>query len=1681
VHANQIGDTVPTKMARPATSDWLDGRFELRKRLGAGAEGTVWEAYDHDAGRVCAIKLLTHLTRAARHRLAGEFLRLARVDHPALVPVYELRQVAHPPRPASAFAPGTSYFTSERVLGRPPRAAWTELDGADRDELLLRIAEDVAGALGHLHRAGLLHCDVKPDNLLVQDDGATRLVDLGAGLALGASGAGPTATGGTPRYMSAAALAGHPSAASDLYSLGASLYEIAAGRPAFSGSSASELVRAITARDYRSAASLGATHDALASVIDGLLGGDFESAGALAAQLAIVRETLGAAPRPLAVPAAVLPPGPLGNQDAVDAVIAALDATAAGTGAASLELIGPPAAGQRVVFDVALRDHAVGAIDAGATVCGHPLGAADDPLAWLDRRVSSGSSAVAWALAARDVLRQRADDDGPFAVFFGEDTDDDARGAALRRVLATESGTGSFTAVFAAASPINPDRAVAVAALDATTTGELIRRMVGRPVAADWTRAVAAATGGLAELVAETVRAAAARDGVEHLERAPADLLCSPTDLTDTFVGRVARLAPRRAAPLEALAVLGASAPVSAVADTLSADGAETVAALLDLRDLGLAVVTEDRAALPSRQHARAIAAALPDARARALHRAALAWRRLHTPEPENLAPHLLATGPAADAAAACLEGAARLARRGQPGRAAELASEAVDRCSGHARTDALIAVSRYACAGAEYPRAIDAAERAARTRDARRRREANLCLARALQRSGDLERAEGTLARLRDSAAGNDDDDDSVTGTYARVLVARARYDEALAAAGSPADWPPSCGGQARATRLEAAGLARLYTGDAEGADDAFVELDRLDSGTWSAKARALRGMVAQARGDIASAADLYRQAEDLARERGEFHAAAVAAQNAGSALSERGRHSDALAAFDRAIVELRRLGADAELSWALYNRASALASLGELEAARRACEAAIEQTRRAGAPQIRIYAAVLASEIAGREGRLGDAQSAAAEADALARREGQPRDRLFAAIGLAEARARAGSPDAGAAFADVQIHGDDDAHRLALARARVALALGHPLGDTATDLEAAAAAWASRDAADLVWRAFVALARAAGARGDQDVAHVLAERAREAFSEILAAAPARYRDGLRRDPDAVALSGLASLATTRSDAQRPADDRGADADTGRLRRLLAVSRRLNSELRLEPLLDEVIDTVIELTGAERGFLLLRETAGGGSSQGEVLSTHVARNFEQSTLSDEERKVSRSIAERAARTGDVVLSVDAAFDERFDDAASVAALKLRSVLAVPLRQKAQVIGTIYADHRFRAGAFDDASVALVVELANVAGVAIHNARLREDNLRRQTEIARLNAELEREIERKDAELKTVRASLPPTDDVDLRYRNIVGRSAPMLQMLRLVDRAADSELPVVIAGESGSGKELVARALHDQGRRADRPFVAVNCGAVAESLLESELFGHVRGAFTGAERNRRGMFEVADGGTLFLDEIADTAPSMQAKLLRALQEGEIRRVGDEQTRPVDVRVVAASNKDLRALVADGSFREDLYYRLDVLHIDVPPLRDRIDDLPALAEAILCRLAGENPAPALDRAALARLAGHSWPGNVRELENELARASALADDVILAEHLSAALARIDPTAKAADGAGDDLRLKPRVEALERVLVDEAMARTNGNQTAAARLLGLSRYGLQKKLKRYGIAGMTGLD
>jgi transcriptional regulator with GAF, ATPase, and Fis domain len=582
-----------------------------------------------------------------------------------------------------------------------------------------------------------------------------------------------------------------------------------------------------------------------------------------------------------------------------------------------------------------------------------------------------------------------------------------------------------------------------------------------------------------------------------------------------------------------------------------------------------------------------------------------------------------------------------------------------------------------------------------------------------------------------------------------------------------------------------------------------------------------------------------------------------------------------------------------------------------------------------------------------------------------------------------------------------------------------------------------------ASRAPVPTLGRAMHAAAALARALGDEPACARVDETRRVAASRIRAGAGARLAEAAR----ACAWVGL--------DGERPAGALLAPEQAGDLGML---ARLLGERSDLRALLDRVLDVLLFWTRAERGLLLLRNPKG-------RLVARAARNLDRADLRGEQLLVSQTLAQRALDAGEPVVAVDA-MAELAQSHRSVHALKLRSVLALPLLARGQAVGVVYLDDRARRGAFGERELGWSQAVAPIAAMAIADARARARLERALGRAERAGERLAELLAHKETALEVAERELARAGAKRRRHPEIVGESEPIARMLALVDRVAASDLPVLLAGESGTGKELVARAIHQGGARAGAPFVSENCGALPESLLESALFGHVRGAFTGADRTRIGLLVAAHGGTLFLDEIGEMSLAMQTKLLRVLEDGLVRPVGSETARRVDVRVITATHRDLEAMVGERRFRADLFYRLAVVTVRVPPLRERAEDIPLLVAHLVAKHGGGRKV-ILSRAAAARLGRHDWPGNVRQLENEVRRALLLCQGTIEVEHLSLP----DPRAV---GAALGLEVRAHVDRLEADLVREALRRTRGNQTQAARLLGVSRFGLHKMRVRLGL-------
>jgi transcriptional regulator with GAF, ATPase, and Fis domain len=747
--------------------------------------------------------------------------------------------------------------------------------------------------------------------------------------------------------------------------------------------------------------------------------------------------------------------------------------------------------------------------------------------------------------------------------------------------------------------------------------------------------------------------------------------------------------------------------------------------------------------------------------------------------------------------------------------------------------------------------------------------------------------------------------------------------------------------------------------------------------------------------------------------------------------------RAVDDLWAHDADVVVVARrarLGAEQD---ALAARTGA----GPAAAAELSLSRAADALRRAGLSREAVEARLRAASWARRDGRLADAATHLREAGSI---DADDADSAAGRLleGVAQGLARSGDATAVAAAAS-SLSSLPPVARL-LARGR-------------TDL-----AWAR----DRLLLSALRRTEPAGSAARQAAARRLAKTLEEIMSKTAPVDRVAVRAALDSEAgDAGAmvelLEELGEDAAVSGSAPARPRARGRAVATTRRDELLRIYRRLAREDHLERLLEQVVDAVMELTDAERGAVVVLATDG-------TERVEVTRELGQGTAAV---RYSRSVIERVLVSGEPVLSVDAAADDRFDESRSISHLNLRSVLAVPLRFRGELVGAAYVDHRLRRGNFDEHDLAHMEEFAELAALAVAHARAVRALEARTKALVDEQRDLAQRLEAREAEAATLRVQVLSATRVQaVAPAGMIGTSASMQRVFRLIDRLADTDVPVVIYGESGTGKELVARAIHEGGGRRTGPFVAENCAAIPETLLESVLFGHARGAFTGAQVAKPGLFEAAHGGTIFLDEVSEMSAGMQSKLLRVLQEGEVRRVGENAPRPVDVRVVAASNRDLDALVEAGEFRRDLFYRINVIKLELPPLRERADDLPALIEHFVAKYGAGPGALLVTPAAMRRLSGYAWPGNVRELENEVQRWAALCEGEVEVEDLSPALS----SAASITQDPDDLRIRPRVERLERELIDQALARTEGNQTRAAELLGLSRFGLQKKLRRMDI-------
>ncbi len=928
-------------------------------------------------------------------------------------------------------------------------------------------------------------------------------------------------------------------------------------------------------------------------------------------------------------------------------------------------------------------------------------------------------------------------------------------------------------------------------------------------------------------------------------------------------------------------------------------------------------------------------------------------------------------------------------------------------------------------------------------------RQRARVLAAEALTRLGRGARAARLLGRALPGATGE-------LRVRALLALARARIqlaDSAGVAAAANEAMSGAQGAEAALAR-EALGVAALYGGraaEAEAHFDAALRAAALLTPRDRCRLFGYRALSAFRTGKAAIAREEHARALEVAEAAGLDDLLATCQLNLGTALWQLGDLGGAIDQYQQGLAVARAVGRENTELTLRYNLVNARIEVGDFERVRTELEQLESRAERA---RLRHFAPALAlarAEIALARSDLDTADGAIASAERGFDQLGLARERVEAELARAELELQRGLLDeAQARAADAErraraLEAEDQGLRAEIVFLRV--------GARRRDVAALGRGREARERAERAGQQLLAarleteLCCAAEACGAACLGEAF-EAARKTWDRLGARLPDELRQTFWADPRRAGLLRFTQLGSAR----------GAMDEAAALRRLLSLSRRINSSLSLERVLDYAVEAAVELCNAERGFLFLREADG---------------SVRLSTRSGAERAAapSSSIVERVLSSGEALLTTDAGSDLRLESFGSVHAQRLKAVLCVPVATPSEPLGALYVDSRLERTRLGEAARELLLSLADHLAVALSNARLHGELARRSEQLQREKRSVERLSSGKDRELARLREQLEAqrrTLEFRYDYQQIAGRGERMSRVLHELDRIVGSDVNVLIQGESGTGKELIARAIHVHGTRSAGPFVGVNCASIPEALLESELFGHVRGAFTGAERDQTGLMLSASGGTLFLDEIAELTLATQAKLLRVLQEREVRPLGAEQARPLDLRLVCATHRELPREVEAGRFRQDLFYRVAVLEVRLPALRERIEDLPELCRVILERRARElgRAAPELTQDALRALAGHAFPGNVRELENILTRALVLSGRARLrAEDLE--LERAAPRALRS-------RSRREYEKEERERILHALRGSRWNVSVVSRSLGIPRNTLYRKLERYGL-------
>ena len=1590
-------------------------RYQVLNSLGQGGLGTTFAVEDLASGERVALKILAKISTDGAAALRTEFNLLRGLAHPRLVRVYDfgVTDVDHKKLP---------YYTAAVVPGVPLSVFATGQPWSN----VQRAITDALSALAFLHTLGIRHGDFKPDNVLVDDQGRAVLLDLSCSHPMDQPA---TTVSGTPAYLAPELLqGGTPDARADIFAVGVTLDELLtrlSHPPPARVTNAAQRCRAQAPNDRPT---------------------DVRS----------VMEELGV-PVADAQPSYTLPPTLLGRAEPMDLFEKALRGLMDGRpGIRTMCLFGPDGVGRsRLLQEMKWAAQLQGSVAEGFSrrprAVSSMLGRAAD---MLDLR--ENLSAV---FNGRAALLTR----GMPVVLFIDDTQSlDSTSLTLLHALVRSltpsdnvmlvwvaDGPPAFTTDALRLLPVRPLGEQDVAKWMGTRIPERlaahVMRLTGGYPAALHTLLARVSAGDMAER--DLVR-------VKTLGRLPQRLQAIVRALDNEATSSLATLAVLR----------------RELTDTEVESLSVQPDVLIELSRAGLVGRTAQGWGLVRWGDAGPILELLDQDTIRSAHSRVVAdcEQRLATSieseERSGLAAarilHLIGATRLDDATRALInDGALSMTHPAHWGEAAEAIATRTDDPLGMLRAArVLVAVGRP-------DRALSVLAMLLRRR-----------LDDGWKPQVDVEIGEACLARgearraLRYLRRATPDEGDVELQARKAALTSRALIQQGdYAAAREVAEhaYRVDVATASRAALDDAVGVAASYLGDNAEAARRLTTAAELhaQASTPAAQFRSAsyRGLAAYRSGDSTRAAGAFRDALHVAERHQLFDKLAYAALNLAAASHQNGDWGEALASYERGLHVANALGqTDTEVQ-VRFNLAKLYIDIGMVERAETVAEPAERHATHAGLTFFSGAFSSLRGEIAMSRGLASQAVDGFHEAIRQFEEDGARRESVETSLQLVESLIDLGEPKAAAnafenAASTARSLGAEDLYaKVEMARGKLAICQGD-LGAATSALEASRQLALRVGQRALEVEALHQLAEVWNQRGATALhqRHVAEER--ELWERIAATLPDAVRAPFWSHPK-------------RSHSQTtPTSSVTTDLLVRKLRRLVQVNAELNSSLRTTEVLNRTMDAAIELVGAERGFVILLDAADqtdGG------MTVAVARNLDKESIGKKHLKFSRGIAEQCIASGEPVVTVDASIDGRFSDNASVHAMRLKSVVCVPVRSPAGILGALYLDNRFQRGRFDESDLELLLAFSHHAAIALTNAQLHDElserTLQLEAERRRVDDLMQGQAQEIDRLVDEVRAKQKVLEH-RYDYSNILGRSPGMLAVLSILDRVLDTDAPVLIQGESGTGKELIARAIHFNGRRRNEPFVAINCGAVQAQLLESELFGHVRGAFTGADRDREGLLVSARDGTVLLDEIGEMPLDMQVKLLRVLQDREVRPVGSTKSRQTGFRLVCATNRRLRDEVASGRFREDLFYRIGVVELTVPPLRERAEDIPELAHHILQRVAKEvgRSVPRVERKAMQALLRHVWPGNVRELENVLVTA------LLMAEEGRALSTRDIQLPSQNTRPATPVASRRDYQRAEEERIRDALVACRWNVSEVARQLGVSRPTLYRRLRRYGI-------